>query len=130
MSTLKAATVQTDTVAAKDGQGIPNNLRMLTPFCYGTVNLKTPQNSHNVSSVTVDGDTFVISFINAASSTAYSIVSMRNGDENDSYTYTTSYASGATKTTAQFRLTCRRSNEATKDANEFSFLVFDKGQTI
>ena len=133
MSTIKAATVQTDTVAAKDGQGIPNNLKMLTPLCYGVISSKSLVESFGVSSIEIGTQGIKVNMMSAASSVNYSVVATRDGDESSKVQtigYFRASGSASSKTTTAFSLIPKADSLVETDAGEISFMVFDKGQTV
>lgn len=132
MSTVKATQMQTDTLVAKDGLGLPNNLLSLTPFCYGTIQSRTLVESVNVSSIEIGTSGIKVNMINNASSVNYVVLATRDGDESAKIQSVTYFRpSGASaKTTNAFSLIPKADTSVETDAGEISFLVVDKGQTV
>ena len=132
MSTLKAGAVQTDAVKAKDGEGLPNNLRNLTPFCYGVVRGRTLIESLNVASLTIRNEGVKVNMMSAASSVNYIVVATRDGDESTKIQTVTYFRPSGdnAKTTTTFTVIPKADTLVETDAGEISFMVFDKGQTV
>lgn len=133
MGTVTSDKVQTDDVIAKNGAGIPNNLRSLTPLCYGCIQYTVLTESMNVASIKVKTTSFRVTMNKPASDVRYVILATRDGDGTANYTVTYGNAGGGLdtdKTTLEFSLFSKADASVGLNSRDLSFMVFDKGQTI
>lgn len=130
MSTVNTTKVECDELTAKSGTGLPDNLKALTPFCYGCIQSNVLINSVNVSSLTTKAEGYTLTMSNSASNANYLILSTRDGNER-AISYTISYfnarsPSGLAKTKNQFTLIPKTDTAISTGGGDLSFIVFDK----
>lgn len=131
MSSIEAKKIQTDELTNVAGNDIPNNMKPLTPLCYGTLRQSKLEGSFNVSSVTYSGVAATITMISPAATDEYPITLARDGSASLN-TYTINYYwSGQTpelrKTANKFVLLAKTDTGTPEWANvgEVSFITFE-----
>lgn len=131
MGTVNCDTVQTDELTAKDGTGIPNNLKALTPLCYGCIQSGVLRRNVNVSSITTIANGITVTMINPAKYGTYALFATRDGSDAKIVQSISFYYSGAgasvRKTLQKFTLIPKENTNILTNAGEINFLAFENG---
>ena len=137
MGTVNSAKVETDELTGKSGSSIPENLKMLTPLCYGIIRSSVLYDAVNVSSLTYTSNPpaktrALITMKEPAPNDFYTLHLGRDGDET-AHNYTANFFwSGfpdqTKKQPDRFTLFAKIDNNPVDftAVGEVSFLVFSK----
>ena len=131
MSTVNATKVECDELTAKAGSDIPNNLKALTPLCYGCIQSGVLRRNVNVSSITTVSNGITVTMNNPAKYGTYALLATRDGSDAKIAQSVSFYYSGAgasvRKSLQTFTLIPKENTSILTNAGEVNFLAFENG---